>query len=100
VNCHLHHLIEDDKIRAYQAKNILDWINFENKYQENENNIIVFVGDFNAKPGSYTYDIIINSGYFSLYNEYHGNEPLKTFHNKMDAPFKDDDPESCFDYIL
>jgi endonuclease/exonuclease/phosphatase family metal-dependent hydrolase len=104
VNCHLHHTIEHEKIRVYQVNNILNWIKIEIENSENslnsENNIVIFVGDFNALPNSESYNMIINNGFLSLFKEFHGKEPEKTFHNKMEAPFKDNDPEGCFDYIL
>lgn len=96
VNCHLHHTIEDEQIRLYQSKNINNWINLIS----NSNDLILVVGDFNALPNGLAYNYFLENNYVSAHLEFHKNEPEKTFHNKMDAPFKDSDPEGTFDYIL
>ena len=43
---------------------------------------------------------MLNEGYISAHSNIYGKEPEKTFHNKIDAPFKDNDPEGTFDYFL
>lgn len=96
VNCHLHHVIEDEFIRVYQSKILCKWINLET----NENDIVIVVGDFNSLPYGLAYNHFIENGFASMHDKFHGCEPEKTFHNKMDAPFKDNDPEGTFDYIL
>jgi endonuclease/exonuclease/phosphatase family metal-dependent hydrolase len=96
VNTHLHHTIEEENIRLHQMKSLLKWIDLNTS----EKDLTIIVGDFNTIPNSETYEFIINNNYTSLYKEFHKQEPEKTFHNKMDAPFKDDDPEGTFDYIL
>lgn len=96
VNCHLHHVIEDENIRLYQTKNLCKWIDHLSK----ETDIVFVVGDFNALPEELTYQYFQSNGFFSAHKQFYGREPEKTFHNKMEAPFKDCDPEGTFDYIL
>ena len=93
---HFHHIIEDELIRVYQAQTLIKWVEINTKIED----FTVIVGDFNATPDSITYKLFIDSGYESLHLKFYGTEPEKTFHNKMDAPFKDTDPEGTFDYIL
>lgn len=97
VNVHLHHTIDDENVRLYQTKTIINWIHKKTNPKEEVN---VIVGDFNATPESETYNLITKNGYTSLFSKFNGVEPEKTFHNKMDAPFKDTDPDGTFDYIL
>ena len=96
VNCHLHHVIEDELIRLYQSKIICKWISFET----DKDDIIIVVGDFNALPFGLAYNYFLENEFVSVHKEFHGCEPQKTFHNKIDAPFKDTDPEGTFDFIL
>jgi endonuclease/exonuclease/phosphatase family metal-dependent hydrolase len=96
INVHLHHLQEEENIRVYQIHHVLKWIEFNT----NNTQLTFIVGDFNATPNSLTYNHIINNGYASLHSKIKGQEPVNTFHNKMDAPFKDDDEPGTFDYIL
>jgi len=96
VNCHLHHVIDDENIRLYQTKNLHKWIDYVSK----ETDFVFVVGDFNALPEELTYKYFQTNGFFSVHKEFYGREPEKTFHNKMEAPFKDCDPEGTFDYIL
>ena len=96
VNTHLHSTINEELIRTHEMRNIIFWI--ENNTTEND--LTIIVGDFNTLPDTATYKRVIESGFVSLHKEHHFNEPEKTFHTKMEAPFKDDDPEGTFDYIL
>lgn len=96
VNCHLHHIEEDEIIRFHQAKNIIKWIEQSSKPKD----IIFIVGDFNALPHGLTYNFFIKNNFISIYKQFHGEEPEKTFHNKMEAPFKDASDDGTFDYIL
>lgn len=97
VNCHLHHVIEDELVRLYQSKILCKWINAETN---KENDFVVVVGDFNALPYGLAYNCFLENEFVSVHQQFFGCEPEKTFHNKMDAPFKDTDPEGTFDYIL
>ena len=96
INTHLHHILHEELIRTNEIRNILLWID----NQISDDDLTVIVGDFNATPGSETYNAILEDGFVSLYKELYGNEPEFTFHTNMDAPFKDTDPEGTFDYIL
>lgn len=96
INIHLHHLPEENIIRNYQIKYIFNWV--ENHIQNNE--IVFLIGDFNATPNSEMYKLTVEEGYSSSYYMKHGSEPEITFHNKMDAPFKDTDDPDTFDYIF
>jgi hypothetical protein len=44
--------------------------------------------------------MIVTAGFTSAYKSLNNKEPLKTFHNNMIAPYKDEDLEGTFDYIL
>lgn len=96
INTHLHHLQEDENIRVHMMKILLKWVDINTS----EEDLTIIVGDFNALPESETYKFVLKSNYISLHRELHRNEPEITFHNSMDAPFKDDDPNGTFDYIL
>ncbi len=92
----MHHVVTEELIRLDQVKNILRWV----ELKTNQDDFNIILGDLNTLPFSETYNYFINSGYISSYFHHHSNEPIKTFHNKMDAPFKDTDDEGTFDYIL
>jgi endonuclease/exonuclease/phosphatase family metal-dependent hydrolase len=92
----LHHVVGEELVRLDQAKNMLKWIDLITS----QDDINIILGDFNALPYSETYNHFINCGYISSYFHHHFDEPIKTFHSKMDAPFKDTDDEGTFDYIL
>jgi hypothetical protein len=77
-------------------KSILRWIDFNT----DPYSLTFIVGDFNALPFGETYKMIIDYGYLSSHFHLHKDEPVKTFHNKMQAPCKDDADEGTFDYIL
>ena len=96
VNTHLHHYIDEEIIRLYQIESILKWIEF------NSDNIdlIILNGDFNCLPDSLTYKLIVNSGFTSSFKFFSLKEPEETFHNKMIAEFKDNDPCGTYDYIF
>ncbi len=96
VNCHLHHVIEDEMIRLYQSKILCKWISKE----ADKVDIVVVVGDFNALPYGLAYNCFLENEFVSVHKQFYGCEPEKTFHSKMDAPFKDTDPEGTYDYIL
>ena len=96
VNLHLHHVEEEEIIRVYQMKSLLKWIEFKSS----QDDLILIVGDFNTLPDSETYKLIIREGFVSSYFNLYGEEPIRTFHNKMDAPYKDASDEGTFDYIL
>jgi endonuclease/exonuclease/phosphatase family metal-dependent hydrolase len=96
VNVHLHHVEEEEVIRVYQMKSILKWIEFNTTNEE----LTFLGGDFNTLPNSETYNLITKSGYASIHHKIVGTEPELTFHNKMDAPFKDDSEPGTFDYIF
>ena len=66
----------------------------------NTNDFNIILGDFNSEPGSLTYNQIIENGYKSSHYLLYNREPELTFHNRMNAPFKDDSPNGTFDYIL
>jgi endonuclease/exonuclease/phosphatase family metal-dependent hydrolase len=100
INVHLHHVVEEELIRVQQMKSVLKWIEFNTNFKDDEDYLTIILGDFNAQPNSDTYNLIQNSGYASSFNLANGEEPIRTFHNKMDAPFKDDDEEGTYDYIL
>ena len=96
VNLHLHHLEEEEVIRVYQMKSLLKWIDFNSTKED----VTFLLGDFNTLPFSETYNFIKNNGYISSHFSLYNSEPMKTFHNRMEAPFKDASEEGTFDYIL
>jgi len=75
---------------------MLKWIEFNS----NQDDLTILVGDFNTLPYSSSYNLIIENGFFSSFSKLNGKEPQKTFHNKLEAPFKDASDEGTFDYIL
>jgi len=75
---------------------MLRWIELNTQRED----LIIIVGDFNTLPFSATYNHVIDNGYVSAYYTHNSCEPLKTFHNKMEAPHKDTDDDGTFDYIL
>lgn len=98
INLHLHHPIPEDHIRLHQIQAVICWLN--DKVQD-ESDIMVMTGDFNAEPSSETYKHIIASGFRSSYQEMHqGQEPEKTFPTGLQAPFMDTDPAICVDFIF
>jgi endonuclease/exonuclease/phosphatase family metal-dependent hydrolase len=96
INCHLHHVETEEIIRLYQMNSLLKWIAIETE----EEDLTLLLGDFNTLPNSETYNFIISEGYLSSYKQVHKNEPDHTFHNRMDAPHKDNSDNGTFDYIL
>jgi endonuclease/exonuclease/phosphatase family metal-dependent hydrolase len=96
VNCHLHHIETEENIRLYQMRSLLKWICYETE----EEDLTFLLGDFNTLPNSDTYNFILSEGYLSSYKEINKNEPDYTFHNRMDAPYKDESENGTFDYIL
>lgn len=96
INVHLHHPPDEEIIRVHQIWSIMKWIDMNT----NSDDLIVMLGDFNCEPNSATYEAIICHGYISSHMAVHNCEPINTFHNRMDAPFKDDAPDGTFDYIL
>jgi endonuclease/exonuclease/phosphatase family metal-dependent hydrolase len=83
-------------VRVQQIWSVLKWIDFNTTSDE----MTVLVGDFNCKPGSLTYNTIVQKGYYSSHQRVHGCEPDRTFHNLIEAPFKDAADDGTFDYIL
>jgi endonuclease/exonuclease/phosphatase family metal-dependent hydrolase len=96
VNMHLHHMPGEEGIRVHQIYYVLKWV----QQTAGEDDLNILVGDFNTLPDTDTYNLVKKFGYTSSYVEKLGREPEKTFHNKMDTPTKDDDPEGTFDYIF
>jgi endonuclease/exonuclease/phosphatase family metal-dependent hydrolase len=96
VNCHLHHHEDEENIRLYEIRHILKWVAFNT----NEEDFTVILGDFNTIPNSLTYEYIITQKFKSAYHLCNGEEPIKTFHAKMIAPYKDMGTEGTYDYIL
>lgn len=97
VNCHLHSLLEDDYLRKTQAEMMLFWLDQVVNF---ERDLVIIVGDFNAKPDSTTYKAFLDAGYTSSYAHIHGKEPDRTFPTGLIAEFMDTDPEGTFDYIF
>jgi endonuclease/exonuclease/phosphatase family metal-dependent hydrolase len=89
-------VIEEEIIRIHQAKYLLKWIDINTS----KDSFTLILGDFNFLPSSDSYNFMLNEGYISAHSNIYGKEPEKTFHNKIDAPFKDNDPEGTFDYFL
>ena len=58
------------------------------------------MGDFNAEPGSKTYNLLIEAGFKSAHKEVHGDEPEITFPTGLQAEFMDTDPAMCLDYVF
>lgn len=56
VNAHLHSLIEDDYVRLTQAEMTAFWLD---QLVDYSNDLVIWVGDFNAKPDSETYKFIL-----------------------------------------
>lgn len=97
INTHLHSLVDEELVRVNQIKMIIKWL----EHFSNERDITILLGDFNALPNSNTYKYIVeDNDFISCHNYIYSKEPEKTFHNKMDAPYKDDAEETTFDYIL
>lgn len=96
INLHLHHPEDDEGVRIHQMWSILKWIEFNIK----EDDLTIIIGDYNAEPNSKTYDMIVKRGYVSSHLKVHDCEPINTFHNRIEAPYKDASPDGTFDYIL
>eukprot|EP00347_Sterkiella_histriomuscorum_P010723 403375169 len=96
INTHLHHEIPHGLVRKHQAQNILMWI----EASLEENDIVIFGGDFNSNKGSETVDFILESGYKSSYLEVNKEEPELTFPTGLQAEFMDTDPPGTLDYIF
>jgi endonuclease/exonuclease/phosphatase family metal-dependent hydrolase len=64
------------------------------------NDIVMICGDFNTRPETKTYKLMIKQGYTSSYREANGKEPHKTFPTGLQAPYMDRDPAATFDYIF
>lgn len=97
VNTHLHSIITDDFVRLQQAQHLVYWVE---KKADLSKDLIIAVGDFNAKPDSKTYAYFKEAGYVSASEEANGKEPEFTFPTKLDAEFIDKDPPGTFDYIF
>jgi len=96
INVHLHHHEDEEIIRVYEMKHVIKWI-FLNT---NEEDFTVILGDFNTLPNSSTYELLINKKFKSAHHLCYGEEPIKTFHTDMMAPYKDTGTEGTYDYIL
>jgi endonuclease/exonuclease/phosphatase family metal-dependent hydrolase len=97
VNTHLHSLIDDDYLRLTQVEMMLFWINQRVDFSKD---VVAIVGDFNAKPNSETYLLMLKEGYTSSYQHVHGHEPQFTFPSGLQAEHMDTDPPGTFDYIF
>lgn len=96
INLHLHHPEEDESVRVHQIWSILKWIEYNTK----QDDLTIMLGDFNAEPDSKTYQTILEKGYVSSHMKVHSCEPINTFHNRIEAPYKDASPDGTFDYIF
>lgn len=97
VNTHLHDLMEDDYVRKLQAEQMLFWVD---QFADFTKDLVVIVGDFNAKPDSKTYRHFVDRGYVSAHAHANGAEPELTFPTGLQAEFMDTDPPGTFDYIF
>jgi len=96
VNLNLNNLYEDESIREFQIKNILNWLDtFTTK-----KDIVVLLGGFNFTPESQTYKYITDQGFKSCYFNKKYKEPEFTLHKKIESNFKRIGSEGCYDYIL
>jgi endonuclease/exonuclease/phosphatase family metal-dependent hydrolase len=79
TNVHLHHQLEsvDENIRLDQINRTLEWMNALDKTQNV--NVSFLGGDFNAPPHEKAYERILGDRFVSMYLEYCGEEPEKTF---------------------
>jgi endonuclease/exonuclease/phosphatase family metal-dependent hydrolase len=83
-------------VRVHQIWSILKWIEYNSKSDD----LTIMLGDFNAEPDSKTYQTISEKGYVSSHMKVHSCEPINTFHNRIEAPYKDASPDGTFDYIF
>jgi endonuclease/exonuclease/phosphatase family metal-dependent hydrolase len=96
INLHLHHSVEDESIRVHQIWSVLKWI----EYNTGKDDLTIMLGDFNAEPETKTYQTILDKGYVSSHLRVHNCEPINTFHNRIEAPYKDASADGTFDYIF
>jgi endonuclease/exonuclease/phosphatase family metal-dependent hydrolase len=69
VNTHLHSLMNDDYLRMTQVEMMLFWID---QMADFSKDLVIIVGDFNAKPDSETYRFMVKAGYTSSHFHVHG----------------------------
>jgi endonuclease/exonuclease/phosphatase family metal-dependent hydrolase len=93
VVTHLHHLVQDESLRARQATALIEWL-------AAASGPLIVVGDFNADPSEPAYDLMRGAGFRSAHAEANGAEPPVTWPSGIQAPGIDDDGEpGCLDYI-
>eukprot|EP00744_Colponema_vietnamica_P004919 GILI01007275.1.p1 GENE.GILI01007275.1~~GILI01007275.1.p1 ORF type:complete len:571 (+),score=174.72 GILI01007275.1:60-1772(+) len=97
VNTHLHHMAlpQDVALRMEQVSKLLAWM----QPAQQEADVVVITGDFNAPPTESTYALVQQHGFQSAYLTANGKEPETTFPSGLQAPTMDTDPPDCLDYI-
>ena len=100
TNVHLHHVIGDEgeMIRVDQVRTVLRWIHSLDT--DEQVNVSLLAGDFNAAPSGPAYNVILDSGYVSTYKVLHSAEPEYTFPTGLYADTMDTDPKITCDYIF